>query len=78
MQICQEGTGKSFKKGSAGIGLRGAPSLDKFPKFGYTIGRKAGSLHESVMKNAASNIRFLSHRQRSELNPGEQRTALCP
>lgn len=78
MQICQEGNEKSSKKGSAGIGLRGAPSLDKFPKFGYTIWRKAGSLHESVMKNAASNIRFLSHRQRPELKPGERRTALRP
>lgn len=52
------------------LGLRGALSLDKFPKFGYTIWRKAGSLHESVMKNAASNIRFLSHRQRPKLKPG--------
>ena len=78
MQICQEGNEKSSKKVSASIGLRGAPSLDKFPRMGYTIWRKAGSLHESVMKNAASNIRFLSHRQRPELKPGERRTALRP
>ena len=50
--------------------LRGAPSLDKFPRIGYTIKRKAGSLHESVMKNAASNIRLLSHRQRPALKAG--------
>ena len=72
MQICQEGNEKSSEKTQASKSpcLRGALSLDKFPRMGYTIGRKAGSLHESVMKNAASNIRFLSHRQRPELKPG--------
>ena len=72
MQICQEENEKSSKKTQASKSpcLRGAPSLDKFPRIGYTIKRKAGSLHESVMKNAASNIRFLSHRQRPALKPG--------
>lgn len=80
MQICQEEMKNRPKKNKEqrALGLRGALSLDKFPKFGYTIWRKAGSLHESVMKNAASNIRFLSHRQRPELKPGERRTALRP
>lgn len=80
MQICQEGNEKSSEKNKErrALGLRGALSLDKFPRIGYPIRRKAGSLHESVMKNAASNIRFLSHRQRPELKPGERRTALRP
>lgn len=81
MQICQEGNEKSSEKKNKeqrALGLRGALSLDKFPRIGYPIRRKAGSLHESVMKNAASNIRFLSHRQRPELKPGERRTALRP
>ena len=62
MQICQEGTGKSFKKtqASKSPSLRGAPSLDKFPRIGYTIKRKAGSLHESVMKNAGKTLRVTS------------------